>query len=55
MDMAVTYKADANWSIFAKGCNLTNEAYTESAGVYNGSYNYPAQARRFMVGAEYSF
>lgn len=55
MDMAVTYKADANWSIFAKGYNLTNEAYTESAGVYNGSYNYPAQARRFMVGAEYSF
>ena len=55
MDMAVTYKADANWSIFAKGYNLTNEAYTESAGVYNGSYNYPAEARRFMVGAEYSF
>lgn len=55
MDMAVTYKADANRSIFAKGYNLTNEAYTESAGVYNGSYNYPAEARRFMVGAEYSF
>ncbi len=55
MDMAVTYKADSNWSIFAKGYNLTNEAYTESAGVYNGSYNYPAEARRFMVGAEYSF
>lgn len=57
MDMAVTYKADANWSIFAKGYNLTNEAYTESAGVYNGngSYKYPAEARRFMIGAEYSF
>lgn len=55
MDMAVTYKADANWSIFAKGYNLTNEAYADCGGVYKGSYNYPAQARRFMVGAEYSF
>ena len=55
MDMAVTYKADANWSIFAKGYNLTNEAYADRGGVYKGSYNYPAQARRFMVGAEYSF
>ena len=55
MDMAVTYKADANWSIFAKGYNLTNEAYADCGGVDKGSYNYPAQARRFMVGAEYSF
>lgn len=55
MDMAVTYKADANWSIFAKGYNLTNEAYADCGGVDKGSYNYPAQARRFMIGAEYSF
>lgn len=55
MDMAVTYKADANWSIFAKGYNLTNEAYADCGGVDKGNYNYPAQARRFMVGAEYSF
>lgn len=55
MDMAVTYKADANWSIFAKGYNLTNEAYADCGGYEDGRYNYPAQARRFMVGAEYSF
>ncbi|MDY4920833.1 MAG: TonB-dependent receptor, partial [Phascolarctobacterium sp.] len=56
MDMAVSYKPDKAWNIFAKGYNLFNKAYAERAGVYyNGSYEYPAQSRRFIVGAEYSF
>lgn len=54
-DMAASYKATTSWTIFAKGYNLFNKAYTEHAGIYNGRYNYPAQSRRFIVGAEYSF
>ena len=55
LDMAVSYKATADWTVYAKGYNLTNKAYTESAGTTNGYYDYPAQSRRFIVGAEYSF
>ena len=55
IDLAVTYKATKDLSFYAKGYNLTNEAYSESSGVYKGSYNYPAQSRRFIVGAEYKF
>lgn len=54
-DMAASYKATKDWTIFAKGYNLTNKAYAESAGTYLGAYRYPAQSRRFIVGAEYSF
>ena len=55
LDMAVSYQAAKNLSFYAKGYNLTNEAYAEQGGVYNGSYSYPAQSRRFIVGAEYTF
>ncbi len=55
VDLAVTYKATKDLSIYAKGYNLFNEAYAEQAGTTNGSYNYPAQSRRFIVGAEYKF
>ena len=54
-DMAASYKATKDLTIFAKGYNLTNKAYAESAGTYLGAYCYPAQSRRFIVGAEYSF
>lgn len=54
-DLAASYKASKDWTIFAKGYNLTNKAYAESAGTMGGSYLYPAQSRRFIVGAEYSF
>ena len=54
-DMAASYKATTAWTIFAKGYNLFNKAYTEHAGIYNGLYDYPAQSRRFIIGAEYSF
>lgn len=55
VDMAVSYKANDAVTIFAKGYNLFNEAYAEHGGIVNGSYNYPAQARRFIAGVEYSF
>lgn len=55
VDMAVTYKATKDLSFYAKGYNLFNEAYAEQAGVSSGSYMYPAQSRRFIVGAEYKF
>lgn len=56
VDMSVTYKATKDLSFYAKGYNLFNEAYCEWAGVdYYGSYDYPAQSRRFIVGAEYKF
>lgn len=55
VDFAVTYKATKDLSFYAKGYNLFNEAYAEFAGTSNGSYNYPAQSRRFIVGAEYKF
>jgi len=55
VDFAVTYKATKDLSFFAKGYNLFNEAYAEQAGVSYGSYKFPAQSRRFIVGAEYKF
>ena len=55
VDMAITYKASDNLSIYAKGYNLFNEAYTDYVGTTNGSYNSPAQSRRFIIGAEYKF
>jgi len=55
LDCAVTYNATKDVSIFAKGYNLLNEAYAERGGIYSGSYDYPAQSRRFIVGAEYKF
>ena len=58
VDMALTYKATKDLSFYAKGYNLFNEAYAEQAGTgYYGSglYEYPAQSRRFIVGAEYKF
>lgn len=55
IDLAVTYKAAKDFKIFAKAYNILNEAYVEQAGVYNGTYNQPAQSRRFLIGAEYSF
>ncbi len=55
VDMAVSYKATETWTVFAKGYNLLNKAYAEQAGATNYRYDYPAQSRRFIVGAEYSF
>lgn len=55
VDVAVIYKANKDLSIYAKGYNLFNEAYAEQAGTTNGSYDYPAQSRRFIIGAEYKF
>lgn len=55
LDAAVSYKATKDLSFYAKGYNLFNKAYAESAGVSGASYRYPAQGRRFIIGAEYSF
>ena len=53
--MSVNYKANDAVTIFAKGYNLFNEAYAEHGGLSGNTYNYPAQARRFIAGVEYSF
>ena len=55
LDMSVAYKATKDLSFYAKGYNLFNKAYAESAGVNGGTYTYPAQGRRFIIGAEYIF
>ncbi len=55
LDMSVVYKATKDLSFYAKGYNLFNKAYAESAGVNGGTYTYPAQGRRFIIGAEYTF
>lgn len=55
VDMSVNYKANDAVTIFAKGYNLFNEAYAEHGGLSGNTYNYPAQARRFIAGVEYSF
>lgn len=55
LDASVSYKAKKDLSFYAKGYNLFNKAYAESAGVSGASYKYPAQSRRFIIGAEYSF
>ena len=55
LDMSVAYKATKDLSFYAKGYNLLNKAYAESAGAVNYAYSYPAQGRRFIIGAEYTF
>lgn len=55
LDASVSYKATKDLSFYAKGYNLLNKAYAEYSGATNGSYDYPAQGRRFIVGAEYTF
>jgi len=55
VDMAITYKASKDFSVYAKAYNIFNEAYTDSVNATNGSYNSPAQSRRFIIGAEYTF
>lgn len=55
VDLSVTYKATKDLSFYAKGYNLFNEAYAERGGFVYESYDYPAQSRRFIVGAEYKF
>lgn len=55
LDMSVAYKATKDLSFYAKGYNLFNKAYAESAGFNGGTYTYPAQGRRFIIGAEYTF
>lgn len=55
LDMSVSYKASKDLYFYAKGYNLLNKAYAESAGAVNYAYSYPAQGRRFIIGAEYTF
>lgn len=55
LDMSVSYKASKDLSFYAKGYNLLNKAYAESAGAVNYAYSYPAQGRRLIIGAEYTF
>lgn len=55
VDMAVTYKASDDFSLYVKAYNIFNEAYTDYVNATNGSYNSPAQSRRFIIGAEYKF
>lgn len=55
VDLAVTYKASDDLSVYCKAYNLFNEAYTDYVGAINGSYISPAQSRRFIIGAEYKF
>ena len=55
LDASVSYKATKDLSFYAKGYNLFNKAYAESAGVSSATYMYPAQGRRFIIGAEYTF
>ncbi len=55
LDMSANFKATDNLSFYAKGYNLFNKAYAETAGVSNGAYLYPAQGCHFLIGAEFSF
>ena len=55
IDMAVTYKASDDFSMYFKAYNIFNEAYTDYVGSINGSYTSPAQSRHFIIGAEYKF
>ena len=55
LDASVSYKATKDFSFYAKGYNLFNKAYAESAGVSGATYKYPAQGRHFIIGAEYTF
>ena len=57
LDLSANYKATKDLSFYAKGYNLLNKAYAETAGVDidSGTYTYPAQGCHFLIGAEYTF
>ena len=55
MDMSMRYQATENLGIYANVFNLTNEAYANYAGLYNGTYNYPAPGRHYTMGVNYKF
>lgn len=62
LDLSINYKVKENWKVYAKGYNLTNAAYTETAGTFdvtNGNnvqtYSRPAAGRRFVIGTEVTF
>ena len=55
VDCAITYDATKDLTLYAKAYNLFNEAYAEHGGYSGNIYSYPAQSRRFIVGAEYKF
>ena len=56
MDLVVKYQQSENLSFYAKAYNLFNEAYAEYAGLDGmGGYSNPAESRRFIIGAEYTF
>ena len=55
VDVSLSYQASKDLGFYAKCYNLLNESYAEQGGISGNSYKYPAQSRRFIVGAEYKF
>lgn len=55
LDLNTRYKISHRTTAYLKLYNLTNAAYAEQAGTYNGQDNYPMPARSFIMGLEYKF
>jgi outer membrane receptor protein involved in Fe transport len=55
MDLAMDYKFNKDWQMYGRIYNLTNAAYAEQAGTYNGSSLYPMPSRYFVLGVQYLF
>jgi vitamin B12 transporter len=55
MDLDTKYKINKNLGAFLNIYNLTNAAFVEQGGIYNGWYRYPMAGRRFMAGITYNF
>jgi vitamin B12 transporter len=55
MDLAMDYKFNKDWQMYGRIYNLTNAAYAEQSGTYNGSSLYPMPSRYFVLGVQYLF
>lgn len=55
LDLVTQYKVNKGLNAYLKVYNLTNAAYAENGGVYDGTYEHPMPGRSFLIGMQYSF
>jgi len=53
LDMVINYQMNPSTRLYAKGYNLTNQAYELTANVFYGPGSYPMPGRNFFVGVEH--
>lgn len=53
LDLGVNYQVNADFKVYLKGYNLTNEVYESTGSTTRGAYAMPS--RHFVLGATYNF